>query len=445
MVRFLSMNPLDLWRSWPGVTSLPQVASIAPGWRELRADAPTTSDDIGRGVSSGVPYRLKDLLQRRMLPDGGTWDITPPPKSEIWDEEAKMKTKASRIKFLSAVWLGMLSLSLCGSIAVAGDEPDDDKDHQRSTAEDFLRLGVRPIAIGHHGVGPNRGENPALPIENTVDSVRQAYSLGARVVEVDVQLTQDGRLAVFHDDFLSDFTCIHSLTLDQLQERLPFVPELHQVLDVAREFNNKSGDDLGGIFIVELKAFSPHCDPRDELEQAVVSAAVLEVRQAKMADQVIFDSFSPALLFLAAQTAPEIPRELDISGLQLLTPAQIQAITGLPVTIINKKNSLGLTWAEIGPVFRLPGYASAQQFLATGMATSVRVVGGEMDFFGPAEQQQPGSGKAFVSAAHSLGLRVFADPAGSEADWNFFSSLGVDAIYSVIPLGVQLQPVIPDP
>ncbi len=356
-----------------------------------------------------------------------------------------MKTKASRIKFLSAVWLGMLSLSLCGSIAVAGDEPDDDKDHQRSTAEDFLRLGVRPIAIGHHGVGPNRGENPALPIENTVDSVRQAYSLGARVVEVDVQLTQDGRLAVFHDDFLSDFTCIHSLTLDQLQERLPFVPELHQVLDVAREFNNKSGDDLGGIFIVELKAFSPHCDPGDELEQAVVSAAVLEVRQAKMADQVIFDSFSPALLFLAAQTAPEIPRELDISGLQLLTPAQIQAITGLPVTIINKKNSLGLTWAEIGPVFRLPGYASAQQFLATGMATSVRVVGGEMDFFGPAEQQQPGSGKAFVSAAHSLGLRVFADPAGSEADWNFFSSLGVDAIYSVIPLGVQLQPVIPDP
>ena len=94
-----------------------------------------------------------------------------------------MKTKASKIKFLSLVWLGTLALSLCGGIAVAGDERDDDKDHHRSTAEDFLRLGVRPIAIGHHGVGPNRGENPALPIENTVDSVRQAYLLGARVVE----------------------------------------------------------------------------------------------------------------------------------------------------------------------------------------------------------------------------------------------------------------------
>jgi glycerophosphoryl diester phosphodiesterase len=361
-------------------------------------------------------------------------------------EGAKMKARASRGKFLSIVCLWTLCLSLCGGYAAAQDESANNGNNVRSTAEDFLRLGVRPIAIGHHGVGPNSGANPnpALPIENTVDSVRQAYSLGARVVEVDVQLTQDGKLAVFHDDFLSDFTCIHALTLDQLQQRLPYVPELHQVLDVAREFNNMAGDDLGGIFIVELKAFSPHCDPGDVLEQAVVSAAVSEVREGKMADKVIFDSFSPALLLLAAQTGPEIRRELDLDGLQLLTPAQIQAITGLPVTIINKKNSLGLTWAEIGPVFRLPGYASAQQFLATGMATSVRVVGGEMDFFGPAEQQQPGNGAAFVAGAHSLGLRVFADPANSEADWNFFSSLGVDAIYSVIPLGVRLQPVIPD-
>src|SRR5215475_994182 len=370
--------------------------------------------------------------------------------------EAK-ETKTSNVRFPRLVWLfpclvwlGVLALSLnlCGGLARASDESgaDNDKVRPHSTAEDFLRLNVRPIAIGHHGVGPNRGENPALPIENTVDSVRMAYSLGARVVEVDVQLTQDGKLAVFHDDFLSDFTCIDSLTLDQVQERLPFVPELHQVLAVARQFNRQAGNALGGILIVELKALSPHCDPDDNLEQTIVSTAVAEIQQAKMDDQVMFDSFSPALLLLAAQTAPAIPRELDISGLQLLTPAQIQAITGLPVTIMtNKKNSLGLTWAEIGQVFRLPGYSSPQQFLGTGIATQVRVVGGEMNFFGPAEQQQPGSGAAFVAAAHSLGLRVFADPAQTAADWNFFAGLGVDAIYSNIPLGVQLQPALPNP
>jgi glycerophosphoryl diester phosphodiesterase len=365
---------------------------------------------------------------------------------EFGKEKIMQRTRTLFKMLTPPIWLGalVLSLSLCGGQARASDKPDDDKDHPHSTAEDFLRLNVRPIAIGHHGVGPNRGEYPALPIENTVDSVRLAYSLGARVVEVDVQLTQDGRLAVFHDDFLSDFTCIHSLTLDQLQQRLPFVPELRQVINVAREFNNRAGDNLGGILIVELKAFSPHCDPADEFERALVSAAVDEVKQGNMADKIIFDSFSPALLYLAAQAAPEIPRELDLDGLQLLSPAQIQAITGLPVTIINKKISLGLTWAEIGAVFRLPGYASVQQFLATGIVIQARIVGGEMDFFGPAEQQQPGSGAAFVAAAHSLGLRVFADPANAEADWNFFASLGVDAIYSTIPMGVNLQPPIPD-
>src|SRR5437773_3297887 len=336
----------------------------------------------------------------------------------------------------------VLSLSLCGGFAAA-QEPGNPL---HSTAEDFLRLNVRPIAIGHHGVGPyTPATNPGLPIENTMDSVRQAYTLGARVVEVDVQLTQDGKLAVFHDDYLADFTCIHSLTLDQLQERLPYVPELRQVINVAREFNNRASDDLGGILIVELKAFSPHCDPADEFEQPLVSAAVNEVKQAKFADRVIFDSFSPALLYLASQAAPEIPRELDLDGLQLLTPAQIQAVTKLPVTIIDKKISLGLTWAEIGPVFRLPGYASPVQFLITGVVTGVRVVGGEMDFFGAAEQQQPGSGAEFVGAAHSLGMRAFADPANTPADWNFFASLGVDAIYSTIPMGVQLQPAIPAP
>jgi hypothetical protein len=231
-----------------------------------------------------------------------------------------------------------------------------------------------------------------------------------------------------------------------VQQHMPFVPELHQVLEVARQFNRQAGNALGGILVVELKALSPRCDPGDDLEEKIVSTAIAEIRQAKMDNHTMFDSFSPALLLLASQAAPAIPRELDISGLQLLTPAQVEAITGLPVTIMNnKKNSLGLQWAEIGPVFRLPGYSSPLQFLETGLATQVRVVGGEMDFFGPAEQQQPGSGAAFVAGAHSFGFRVFADPAQTAADWNFFAGLGVDAIYSNIPLGVQLEPAIPNP
>jgi len=165
------------------------------------------------------------------------------------------QTMNTKTKLIALTALGALSLSFSGGTALVGEDHDSDAHHRRSTAEDFLQLSVRPIAIGHHGVGPNRGEDPSIPIENTVESVRLAYELGARVVEVDVQLTRDGRLAVFHDDFLDDFTCVHDLTLEELQKRLPYVPELHQVLDVARHFNHQAGDDLAGILIIELKAF----------------------------------------------------------------------------------------------------------------------------------------------------------------------------------------------
>jgi glycerophosphoryl diester phosphodiesterase len=346
-------------------------------------------------------------------------------------------------KALVTVAFGIISLGILGNRGWSHDY-DYYGEKRCSTAQDFLNLDVRPLAIGHHGVGPNQGENPLMPIENTVASVREAYQDGARVVEVDVQLTGDGRLAVFHDDFLDDFTCVHDLTLKQLQKRLSYVPELREVLEVARHFNKKANGELGGILIVELKAFSPHCDPLDELEAVLVSTAIGEVRKAHMAEQVIFDSFSPSLLYLASQAAPEIPRELDLSGLQLLSPQEITAITGLPVKIIEKQNSLGLTWAEIGPVYRLPGYSSIEQFLATGFATRATIVGFEMNFLGPAEQQQPGTAAAIVAAAHSLGFRVFADPANTADEWNFFAAQGVDAIYSVIPLGTQLQPPIPE-
>ena len=195
----------------------------------------------------------------------------------------------------------------------------------RSTAADLLALDVGPVAIGHRGLGPNLGEDPAMPIENTVKSVKAAYKKGALVVEVDVQLTRDNRLVVFHDDFLDDFTCIRSLTLKQLKARLPYVPELRDILDVAHFYNKKAAPDLGGILIIELKSFAPMCDPQDVYEQPLVDAVVKEVRKAQMSEQVIFDSFSPSLLYLASQAAPEIARELDINGLQLLTPEQVAA------------------------------------------------------------------------------------------------------------------------
>ena len=190
-----------------------------------------------------------------------------------------------------------------------------------------------------------------------MESVRLAYRSGIRIVEVDVQVTADGRAVVFHDDFLflPDLICINDLTYDELVALNPNIPKLGHVLNVASSFTRR-GDTPQGVIAIEIKTPAPLCDPLDQTELALVQAVVHDVRQARMTDQVILESFSPAIVQIAAQVAPELPRALAMSILQFLSAEQVFAATGLPVTLIDKDVGLGLQWAEIGPFFRLPAY-----------------------------------------------------------------------------------------
>jgi glycerophosphoryl diester phosphodiesterase len=314
--------------------------------------------------------------------------------------------------------------------------------HSQATVEDLLELDVRPFAIAHRGFGENLGEDPTRPIENTVPAVRKGFKAGVSVVEVDVQITRDGKVAVFHNDFLPDFTCLNSLTLSELQARLPFVPSLQAVLNQARQFNQDAGP-LRGPVIVELKAAAPHCDPDDNQERAVVSAVTRVVRRMGMTDQVMLASLSPALLFLASSDAPEITRVLTISGLQFLTAPEIEALlcqlqnVCFPVTQIDKRLALGLQWAEVGPVFRLPGYRSADEVFATAMAVRARVVEADLFFL-------QSVGAPFVGALHAFGLKAFGFTATNPAEWFFLEALGLDGIYTDdVPFGVANQAPIP--
>jgi len=304
------------------------------------------------------------------------------------------------------------------------------------TVDQLLELDVKPFAIGHRGFGANSGEDPSRPIENTVRSVRKGFLAGVSVVEVDVQLTKDGEVVAFHDDFLADFTCLNRLTLSELQERLPFVPSLHAVLNQARQFNQSSGP-LRGLVILELKAAAPLCDPDDDQELAIVTAVTHVVRRMKMTSQVMFTSFSPALLYLAATEAPEIARILTISGLQFLTAPEVEDILSLPVTPIDKRLSLGLQWAEIGPIFRLPGYGCLAELFSAVAVTGVRVVEADLFFLSSA-------GPPFVDALHGFGLKALGWTATNLAEWSFLESLGLDGIYTNdVPMGVENQAPIP--
>ena len=161
------------------------------------------------------------------------------------------------IKALRMLAVAVLVVPTLGTLAAEAGRPSPS-----GTVQMLLDLGARPFAIAHRGFGDNDGEDSSRPIENTIPAVRRGYLTGASVVEVDVQLTRDGEVAVYHDDFLSDFTCLNALTMAELQARVPYVPSLQAVLNQARKFNQSSGP-LRGLLIVELKAAAPLCDPLD--------------------------------------------------------------------------------------------------------------------------------------------------------------------------------------
>ncbi len=312
-----------------------------------------------------------------------------------------------------------------------------------STIDRFMALDAGPVAIAHRGMGPNLGEDPSRPIENTVPAVRQGFETGAPVVEVDLQMTADGEIVGWHDDFLEDFTCIGSLTRRELAERAPHIDSFQAILQTAARFNRNNPDRLSGLLTVDLKPTSPHCDPEDiaERDARFVSNVVRIIRRMGATELIYFNSMSPVLLGQARDLAPEIPRQLTLIVLQFLTAEEVEAALGLPVTLVDKDPDYGLQWAEVGPVYRLPGYASVDQAIATAFATGSQFVSYDLRLLGQMEQAMPGAAAELVQASKAMGFRVLAGDVSSAQEWHFGASLGVAALYADdVPLAVSLQP-----
>jgi glycerophosphoryl diester phosphodiesterase len=89
--------------------------------------------------------------------------------------------------------------------------------------------------MGHRGA-------PAAEPENTLRSFRRALDMGVAAVELDVQLTKDGRLAVIHDETLDRTTNgrgpVQDFALAELQRldagRGEPVPSLEEVFDLVK-------------------------------------------------------------------------------------------------------------------------------------------------------------------------------------------------------------------
>lgn len=159
--------------------------------------------------------------------------------------------------------------------------------------------------IGHRGAC-------ALAPENTLASIRRAAADGARMVEVDVKLTADGRPIIFHDDRLERTTDgvgpVASTTLevigaldaggwfDPAFAHEP-VPTLEELLDTVVDH------DLA--VNLEIKP----CPGRDSETARVAMATALECWPDDMPPPLV-SSFSREALAVARDLAPNWPRAL---------------------------------------------------------------------------------------------------------------------------------------
>lgn len=157
-------------------------------------------------------------------------------------------------------------------------------------------------------VAAHKGDH-MLYLENSAEAVAEAAKIGATHVEIDIRLTKDGQIVVFHNDqipYNGQNVNVNSLTLDEIKSiDLPNangckVPTLEEVFDAVFSSGN---EDL--VMVIELKG----------KETDLVPLFAAKVRQYDMADRIVVISFYENQLDLAREYLPNT----SVSLLQYLT------------------------------------------------------------------------------------------------------------------------------
>ncbi|MCC5913116.1 MAG: hypothetical protein JJU46_01965 [Balneolaceae bacterium] len=184
----------------------------------------------------------------------------------------------------------------------------------------------------------HRGASHSAP-ENTLAAFHKAVEDGAHMIELDVQLTSDNHLVVFHDDDLQRIFgipgSIREITLDELKQ-----------LDAGSWFDSRFSSEkvptlekvlaeFYGVvpFNMELKV-SPF--PVDDDQKTIFAEKVCDtVRQCGMEQSVLFSTFDHSLLIKLKKTAPEIARSVLIDRSDRQIPLIKKAIEEADATALH--------------------------------------------------------------------------------------------------------------
>ena len=164
----------------------------------------------------------------------------------------------------------------------------------------------RPVVFAHRGAS-------AYAPENTLSSFKLALAQGAQAVELDVKLSADGEVVVFHDPVLDrttdgrgrlserTFADLRSLDAGSFfseEFRGERIPSLAEVLDA-----------IGWKALINVE-LTNYATPRD----ALVEKVCMLVKRRALEGSIIFSSFLASNLTKAARLLPDVPRGLLALG-----------------------------------------------------------------------------------------------------------------------------------
>lgn len=274
-----------------------------------------------------------------------------------------------------------------------------------------------PWATGVFDVEGHRGARGLAP-ENVLESFLAAFAAGVTGVELDVRLTADGHVVVWHDPTLQADKClsdqglvgarVDELTLAQLQSvdvgtlTLPAFPDQQPApgarISTLRDLLADCADVAPHVWwTIELKV-----DPRDPRERAtrrqLVGGVLEAIHEGGIAERSFVHSFDWAVLDLA--------RELDPTLLR-------SALAVVGQTYRQGSEWLGsVRWEDHGD--DLPGAAAA--------------VGAQV--VSPHFSSCDGR---FVERAHALGLGVLPWTVNEPDDLRRMIEIGVDGLVTDYP------------
>lgn len=213
-----------------------------------------------------------------------------------------------------------------------------------------------PVAGDNFTIIAHRGASAYYP-ENTLVSFKGAIALGADMVELDIQLTSDAKVVVFHDEKISRCTNargrIADYTFAELQKidagswfdkhfSGAEIPTLVEVLDLCK---NKIAVNI------EIKTEAV----TDTISGGIEEKSLQIVDQIGMRDHVVFSSFDPRAIVHLKEIDKTIPAavlyEKGIYGFKL--PSQI--VEFLHADAFNcSKRELSRKWLDDLKSHRIP-------------------------------------------------------------------------------------------